>query len=81
MIDRTLNTWNGAQIPTLFNEFAAFTAHNEIGPWILWLIESGLTANGGRSPFHVRKLRDRFYHELATDYVARIIQQERVSAT
>lgn len=75
MIDRTLKTWNGAQIPTLYNEFERFADHNEVGPWILWLIECGHTTNGGRSPFHVRKLRDRFYHELATDYVARIMEQ------
>lgn len=75
MIDRNSFTWNGAHIASLHGEFERFTAHSEIGPWIVWLIECGHTVNGGRSPFHVRKLRDRFYYDLATDYVTKVVEQ------
>ena len=69
MINQKLNTWHGAQIGTLFEEFKRYDDCGELGPWILWLIEAKVT--NGRSPFHVRKMRDKFYCDLATDYVAR----------
>jgi len=72
LIDRVNNTWDGADIEILFAEFQAFNAEQGIGPGINWLIDQGYTTNKGRSKFHIRKLRDRFYQELATDYVARL---------
>lgn len=81
MIDRVNNTWQGGSIEALFKEFESFTSGHGIGPGINWLIDQGHTVNGGRSSFHIRKLRDRFYQELATDYVARITEQERLVVT
>jgi len=76
MIDRTNNTWNKVCIKILFEEFKEFDRGNGIGPAINWLIDQEDT---GRSPFHVRRLRDKFRHDLATDYVDRITEQATAS--
>ena len=78
MINRTDNTWNGVSIEVLFKEFEEFNQGNGLGPAINYLIDNGHTTNKGRAPFHIRTLRDRFYHELATDYVARIKESKPV---
>ena len=78
----TLNRqWHGLDVIELFQEFERFNAGNGIGPLINQAIDKGLTLNKGRSPFHVGILRKKFYHDLATDYVSRLLQSEYSSTS
>lgn len=71
----------GVYIDQLITEFKAFDQFQEIGPGILFLINMALTTNAGRSPFHIRALRDEFNQhctELLNDYQA-LISSNRLS--